>query len=151
VLEWKDGGANDGPAPKLEGIVLDDAVAEKTGEWADGSLVESRRVGVGYIHDGNKNKGACTVRWRPEIPQIAEYEIVLHFPPNSNRATNVPVTIEVSGAAARTIKVNQQDKSGRASLGRFQLPRGKGIAITISNTDTDGHVIADGVQLVQKR
>jgi hypothetical protein len=151
VLEWTGAGTNIAPPPKLDGIVLDDAEAEKTGEWADGSLVESRRVGVGYIHDGNKNKGACTVRWRPEIPQIAEYEIVLHFSPNPNRATNVPVTIEVSGAAARTIRVNQQDKSGRASLGTFQLSRGKGIAITISNMDTDGHVIADGVQLVQKR
>jgi hypothetical protein len=151
VLEWKDGGANVGPAPKLGGIVLDDAEAEKAGDWADGSLVESRRVGVGYVHDGNKNKGACTVRWRPEIPQAGEYEIVLHFPPNPNRATNVPVTIEVSGAAARTIKVNQQEKGGRASLGTFPLSRGNGIVITISNTDTDGHVIADGVQLLLKQ
>ena len=148
VLEWTGAGTNIAPAPKLDGIVLDDAEAVKTGEWADGSLVESRRVGVGYIHDGNKNKGACTVRWRPEIPQAGEYEIVLHFPPNPNRATNVPVTIDVSGAAARTIKVNQQDKSGRASLGKFNLPRGKETTISISNMDTDGHVIADGVQLI---
>jgi hypothetical protein len=76
---------------------------------------------------------------------------VLHFPPHPNRATNVPVTIEISGAAARTMKVNQQDKAGRASLGTFQLARGKGITITISNMDTDGYVIADGVQLLPKR
>jgi FAD dependent oxidoreductase len=151
VLEWTGGEANLAPAPKLEGIVLDDTEAEKAGEWIAGTLVESRRVGIGYIHDGNKDKGACTVRWRPEIPQAGEYEIVLHFPPHPNRATSVPVTIETSNTAARTVRINEQDDSARASLGTFRLPRGKPITITLSNKDTDGYVIADGVQLVPKQ
>jgi hypothetical protein len=156
ILAW-DGTPSDGGNPRsaaapvqLEGIVLDDAEAARTGDWQPGSLVETRRVGSGYIHDGNTNKGGCTVRWTPDIPAEGEYEIVFHFSPNPNRATNAPVTIEVPGAPPRTVKVNEQEKSGRASLGTMRLPMGKGVAITLSNQGTDGHVIADGVQLLAK-
>ena len=51
---------------------------------------------------------------------------------------------------AKTVKVNEQDKTGRATLGTFRLPRGKGTAITVTNHDTNGHVVADGVQLLKR-
>ena len=156
VLKW-DGTPSDGgnpsqatAAPKLAGLVLDDADAVKTGEWIAGTLADSRRVGTGYIHDGNVNKGGSTVRWTPEISEARDYEIVLHFSPNPNRATNVPVRLEVPGAEPRIVKVNQQEKTGRAALGSFSLPRGKGTVITLSNEGTDGHVIADGLQMLAK-
>ena len=149
VLAWKEAPAAS-PAPKLDGLVLDDSEAKATGEWIAGTLLESRRVGAGYLHDGNANKGMMSLRWTPEIPEAREYEIFLHFPPNPNRATNAPVTIDILGAETRTVKVNEQEKSGHMSLGTFRLPQGKGTTITLSNKDTDGHVIADGVQLLAK-
>ena len=149
ILEWT------GPAPTpaalkphLEGLVLDDEQAAKTGEWQDGALSSSARIGEGYLHDGNADKGQLRVAWTPEIKTAGEYEIILHFPSNANRAKNVPVTV-AGGGASQTIKVNQQNKSDRQSLGRFQLPAGKGTLITVSNEGTDGHVIADGVQLLK--
>jgi hypothetical protein len=33
-------------------------------------------------------------------------------------------------------------------LGRYRLPKGRLTTLTISNKDTDGHVIADGVQFL---
>ncbi len=152
MLAWKETAAAPPapPTPKLEGIVLDDTDAQKTGNWQPGSLVETRRVGTGYIHDGNTDKGNCTVRWTPEIPAAGEYEIVLHFPPNPNRATNAPVMIEIPNTPTRTVKVNEQEKSGHISLGTFRLPQGKGTTITLWNKDTDGHVVADAVQLLAK-
>ena len=149
VLEWKSDEAKVAPAPKLEGIVLDDAGAKATGEWSAGSLVESRRVGTGYIHDQNANKGACSLRWTPDIAEPGDYEIVLHFPPNPNRATNVPVTIETGGKSV-TVKVDEKEKSGAALLGTFALAKGRSVSIAISNKDTDGYVVADGVQLRRK-
>ena len=137
------------PKPKLDGLVLDDEAAEKTGEWQHGSIGSSSRVGEGYLHDGDADKGALRVLWRPEIPATAEYEIVLHFPSNPNRSTKVPVTIQIAGGQPKTVEVDQQDKSGRASLGRFSLKAGKDTTITLSNTGTKGHVIADGVQLIK--
>ena len=134
------------PPPKLEGIVLDDSDADKQGTWLDGSLVETRRVGHGYVHDGNARKGELSLRWTPEIREAGEYEIILHFAPNPNRATNVPVTVEAAGAAS-VVKVDQKQNRGNQSLGRYRLSKGRSATITLSNADTDGHVIGDGVQL----
>jgi hypothetical protein len=150
VLAWTGAGAGLAkaapPPPNLDGLVLDDADAQKTGEWTSGSLSELRRVGTGYIHDMNENKGACSIRWSPEIAEAGEYELILHFPPNPNRATNVPVTIEVAGKATE-VKVNEKDAGGAAPLGRFTLPAGKALSVTVSNRDTNGFVVVDGLQL----
>jgi len=43
------------------------------------------------------------------------------------------------------VKVNQKSQ-GELSLGKFKLPAGKATTVTISNKDTDGYVILDGVQ-----
>ncbi|HEY6169353.1 MAG TPA: FAD-dependent oxidoreductase, partial [Verrucomicrobiae bacterium] len=151
VLEWT------GPArarttsidPKsLPGIVLDDEQAEKKGDWSESHM--ARYVGSGYLHDANANKGAMSVTWRPEIPKAGTYEIFLLYPPLGNRASNVPVTVTVEGGETKTVKVNQKTagKNNERSLGKFELPAGKSVTITLSNEGTDGHVIADGVQLV---
>jgi len=149
VIEWTGPGrAIIAPKPLLEGLVLDDEQAVKTGEWQHGSIGSSARIGEGYLHDGNADKGKFQVVWTPEIKTAGDYEIILYFPSNPNRATNVPVTIAV-GEETKTIKVNQQDKSERQSLGRFHLPAGKTTRITLSNEGTDGHVIVDGVQILK--
>jgi hypothetical protein len=132
-------------ARKLPGIVLDDAQAEKTGEWTPGTL--DPRVGAGYVHDQNANKGAMTVKWKIEVPETGDYQVVFHFPPNANRATNVPVTI-TRGEEASSFKVNEQDKSGEAKLGTFKFTKGTQAILSVSNAETNGHVIIDGVQLL---
>src|SRR5205085_1810018 len=104
ILEWTGGApAAGGPRaplvdPKsLKGIVLDDADGRKTGAWLPSSRAGDRKVGTGYIHDGNANKGDVSIAFTPEIPREGEYEIILLFPPNENRATNVPVTVTIEG------------------------------------------------------
>ncbi len=137
------------PAP-LPGIVLDDEQAQKEGEWNPGSQVATRRVGSGYIHDNNSDKGAMSVKWAAVVNDPGEYEVVLHFAPNPNRATNAPVTIEHRGGEPKTVKVNQKQPSGAQSLGKIKLGKGETVTITLSNKETDGYVIADGVQLLKK-
>jgi len=150
ILSWTGPARQaDVPPPKLDGLVLDDEVAVKAGEWQEGSISTSRRVGTGYLHDGNDNKGACTARWTPEIAEAGNYELVLHFPPNPNRATNLPVTIEVGGKVT-TVKVNERDKSGAASLGTFALPAGKSVTLSLTNAGTDGFVVLDGLQIIRR-
>ncbi len=155
VLEWKATAAGQSrdhddvkPAVQLVGIVLDDAQAEKTGAWVDGNLGGSQRVGAGYIHDQNKSKGAMTVKWTASVEEAGRYEVVLHWPPNANRATNVPVSIQAGAAPAKIVKVNEKQAGGSFSLGNYALPKGGRILITLSNADTDGFVVADGVQLL---
>ena len=135
------------PEPKLEGIVLDDADAARKGEWVPGSLVDTRRVGSGYIHDGNTSKGAASLSWMPEIPEAGEYELLFHFPPNANRARKVPVTVTAAGRET-TVLVDETDRAAVKSLGRFQLPGGRNTRVEVSNKGTEGYVVADGIQIL---
>lgn len=152
VLKWdpalpgQSGGNPGSEAAKLPGIVLDDSQAEKAGQWASGTL--DPRVGGGYLHDNNANKGTASVKWTITSQEDARYDLFLHFPPNANRATNVPVSVTI-GETTQETTVNQQNSSGVAKLGTFNLSRGAKAVITVTNHGTDGHVIADGVQALK--
>jgi hypothetical protein len=153
ILQWTatsapGGGVNpESPAPKLDGIVLDDTDAKLVGNWESGAF--AGRVGHGYVHDGNAAKGQKSATWNPEIPADGSYEIIFHWVPNPNRATNVPVSITVGGDTV-TVKIDEKEKSGARSLGRFTLGKGKSVAIGVKTEGTDGHVILDGVQLLKQ-
>jgi hypothetical protein len=152
VLDW----TNATPARaavsalKLDGLVLDDRDAAKAGDWVESSVV-GHHVGPGYVHDGNGHKGEMTVTFTPTIPAPGEYELVLISTPNANRASNVPVTVSIVGNPGRTIqekvvRVNERFASTH-SLGRFELPSGQGTKVIVSNRDTDGFVVVDGLQV----
>jgi len=137
-------------ALKLDGLVLDDRDAAKAGDWVESSVV-GHHVGHGYVHDGNGHKGEMTVTFTPAIPASGEYELVLISTPNANRASNVPVTVSIVGNPGRTIqekvvRVNERSASTH-SLGRFELPRGQATKVIVSNRDTDGFVVVDGLQV----
>lgn len=154
ILEWTGpkptGEPNDQTLPQrtLTGLLVDDEKAQKTGEWTLSPRREFR-IGSGYIHDDNANKGALSIAFTPEIAEAGEYEIFFVFTPNGNRASNVPVTINIGGQDVKTVMVNQKPPSeGLISLGKFQLPKGATTRVTISNTGTDGYVVVDGIQVV---
>jgi hypothetical protein len=153
ILEWNGAarGTSDNIDPKsLPGIVLDDTQAEVKGDWIRAAAL--RCLGAGYLHDGNAGKGAMTASFYPEIPEGGNYEILLLYPPQANRATNVRVTIAVEGATPKATHVNQKTAGPNqdTSLGTFVLAAGKSVTITVSNEATDGHVIVDGLQLLRR-
>ena len=129
------------------GLVIDDTDAQKTGGWTVSTITGAQHAGTGFLHDGNARKGELSVRWTPEIAEPGDYEIELLFPPNVNRATNTPVTIELPGRPPQTVKVNERELGGAKSLGIFTLARGKSLTVRLSNRDTDGYVVADGILL----
>jgi len=159
VLEWdpslnrvESGSAPLIAAAMLPGIVLDDADGKKTGMWAASIRSGDRKVGTGYVHDGNARKGEATITFTPDVSVDGEYELVLIAPSNPNRATNVPVTIALPGAEPVTVKLNLRGEEGKAfhSAGTFRLPKGARTAVTVSNRDTDGFVVVDGLQLLPR-
>jgi ribulose 1,5-bisphosphate synthetase/thiazole synthase len=138
------------PLAQLEGIVVDDTQATKVGQWIASTVPEMRRVGTGYVHDGDARNGEAKIVFTPDLPAAGEYEIRVYFPPNPNRAARVPVTVTVSGGETRITHINQRSETtqGVVPLGRFKLPAGKLTSVTLSNRDTDGYVVADGVQFL---
>ncbi len=155
ILEWTGAvhpeSRSSGPPPKLEGIVLDDTDAKKIGDWESGSIVRDRQIGAGYIHDGNAKKGELALRWTIEVMQAGSYEIIFHFPVSGNRATNVPLVVDVDGKPT-AVRVDQRDPAskGAVSLGTYNLPQGAKTTVTLSTEGTNGYVVADGLQVLKK-
>ena len=152
VLVWTGPkrGAAAGVDPKsLKGVVVDDDKAKIVGEWGVSS-VNPGYVGSQYLHDNNDGKGEKSVNYVIALPEAGTYDVRLSYPPNANRATNVPVTIQTSERATE-VKVNQRQKptldGSFVSLGKFAAE--KEITIIIKTTGTDGHVIADAVMAVR--
>jgi hypothetical protein len=134
-----------GPRPKLEGIVVDDADASKTGEWT-ASTSATGFVGNAYLHDENKDKGKKSVRFTAKLPGEGSYEVFFFYTPNPNRATNVPILI---GDKRVTVNERQPHKDGRVSLGVFTLPASP--TVEVLTEGTDGFVVVDAVQFVPKK
>ncbi|NND98174.1 MAG: DUF1553 domain-containing protein, partial [Pirellulaceae bacterium] len=133
----------------LVGTVVDDADATKTGHWKASTLFKSF-VGVGYVHDDNRNKGDAAIRFATRLSQSGQYEVRVSFSDGSTRASNVPVTVETS-AGEQSVVLNQQKATIAPtwrSLGSFAFSDQSDAAVTLSNTGTSGYVIADAVQFI---
>ncbi len=135
---------------KLDGILIDDTAAEKTGTWTSGNIAGTQRIGPGYLHDSNTDKAAKSLKWSIPVEKPGTYEIHFHYPPNANRATNVP--IHLAGAGRNIdVRVNEQLKEGSTLLGTFDFKTADTLTITVGTKDTDGFVVVDGIQLLTKQ
>ncbi len=134
---------------RLAGIVVDDAQAEKTGEWKASTLYK-HFVGDGYIHDNNTQKGNASIRFSARLPKSGRYEVRLSHSPGSNRASAIPVSLETAGGI-QSIVVDMrkvQIEPMWTSLGTFEFSSNADAAVTIRNDGTSGYVIADAVQFL---
>lgn len=134
----------------LKGIVLDDTQAKLTGQWGS-SAATGGYIGSGYLHDSDTGKGEKQARFETTVKTGGTFEVRVAYSANSNRATNVPVAVEC-GDTKRSTTINQtkQPKIDDlfVSVGKVVAKAGEKISVTISNQDTDGHVIVDGVQFL---
>ena len=142
---------NPSTGPRPTGLVTDDAHAALTGDWS-ASHAQQPFIGSGYLHDGNAEKGRRSARFEVAIPKPGRYEVRVAYTANPNRATNVPVAVEHAGGRS-VVKVNQRLEPPFeklfAPVGVYEFT-GTSAVVEISNVDTDGYVIVDAVQLVEK-
>jgi hypothetical protein len=147
ILKWT------GPVRKppidlktLPGIVVDDADAELTGNWSRSQSV-GRYVGTCYRHDRNEGQGQKSAVFRPKLARAGRYEVRVAYTPSSNRATNVPVTIDHADGTT-TVLVNQKKSPGKTGFHALGTYHFETAGVTISNKGTDGHVVIDAVQFL---
>jgi len=137
----------------LPGIVIDQTQAEATGDWTH-SEYGRPFILEGYLHDGDTDKGAKSLRFKPRLSRAGNYELRIAYGAFGNRATNTPVTVQTS-RGTQTVHVNQQVKPPIDglfhSLGTFWLDAGEATSIVISNAGSDGHVVVDALQLIPPR
>lgn len=133
----------------LQGIVMDDTDAELTGIWTH-SASSAKYVGSDYIHDSHAEKGVKSVKWSLKAPCSGQYDLRCSYSPNPNRAASVPLRITYRGQT-KTVLVNQKkipEIDGLFHhLDSLKLDAGDTIDVVLSNEGTNGHVIADAVQL----
>ncbi len=144
--------AEDGGSPVLapsaiDGIVVDDEQARAVGPWTR-STHSGRYINAGYSHDANTDKGEKSLTFQPDLPTVGRYEVRLAYSPDSNRATNVPITL-LTADGETTLRVNQRLDPPIArrfvSLGTHRFEAGNQYFVRINTEGTDGHVVADAV------
>jgi hypothetical protein len=141
-LAWRDQPS----AKSLPGLVIDDDIAKTTGTWTTGTLAPV--VGSTYLHDGNQGKGDKTVTFEIKVAQPGDYEVKLLYVANPNRSSKTPVYLTLGGVDKRVF-VDQRKRDGVGkSLGTWPIE--SSVTVTVSNHDTDGFVVVDGVQLLPK-
>jgi hypothetical protein len=137
-------GAGLDPA-RLDGIVVDDAQATRTGAWVF-STATTPFVGEGYHHDNNEGQGQKKVRFTPKLPKAGEYEVRLFYPAHANRATNALAVVH-GADGDKTFRVNQRLSAGPQGhlLGVFRFEAGDAGYVELRDDEADGFVIADAV------
>lgn len=138
-------------APKLEGIVVDNDAAQFTGEWRASTSV-GPFVGLDYRHETDEGKGHATARFTPDLPRAGRYEVRVAYTAHPNRATNVPVLIQTAdGPVETTLNQRAKPQDGPfTSLGVHRFEAGKAGYVELLTEGTDGYVVADAVQWLEK-
>jgi lysophospholipase L1-like esterase len=115
-----------------------------TGTWTS-STTNSGFIGTDYLHDGNAEKGSKSFVFTPNIPTAGTYPVFLRWTSFTNRATNVPVTVNYKGGT-QTFQINQRESGGTwYKLGDFPLAAGTSGTVAVGNNATNGFVVADSL------
>jgi FAD dependent oxidoreductase len=139
-------------ASTLPGIIVDDRAVKYTGYWTHGENL-TPFVGTEYRY-ARTNSGEA--RFAFSVPKPGRYELLLSWVGHSNRATQVPCTIERGGEPLLKLRLNQQQNAaseakGFHSLGVFDFVPGKTNAVVLSTVGANGFVHADCLQVLEAK
>ena len=136
----------------LDGVVVDDERAELTGYWKS-STASNSYLSYGYKHDNNQAKGDAGAAFKTLLPKAGMYAVQFAYTANSNRATNVPVTIHhMKGKTTRFVneRITPPVDGAFIDLGVFQFAADGPAIVTVNNANTDGFVVIDGMRFIEK-
>ncbi|MEW4487566.1 FAD-dependent oxidoreductase [Thalassoglobus sp. JC818] len=132
---------------ELEGIVIDDRDALKTGKWTEGTGLKPY-IAYGYVYSTDPK---ASLTYRATAPKSGEYEVRIAYQPHENRGDEVPVTIH-STQSTQSVNVNMQKPApldkGFISIGKVRLKMGEEVSIVFRTTGAGGNVHGDAVQLI---
>ncbi len=148
-------------AADAKDVTMDDFDADEFGRW-DGAYPDNLPgaplrfsdvfYGPGIHRDVVRNgkKSPARLHFQPTIPQSGRYQLCLGFRPAKANATNVPVLVKHAGGNTK-LTVDER-KEGTAfnftPVGEFTFKAGETGFVEITNGNTDGRVLVDGVRWV---
>jgi hypothetical protein len=137
---------------KLPGVVVDDTDAVVKGPWTRSSNFKNH-IGRGYLHDDARGDGQSTITFRAKLPEAGRYELRIAYSAHPTRAQKVPVVIE-SGGVKTTVEFDQTLllPAGEAfrSAGAVDV-KDTSVSVTLTNSKTEGFVIADAIQWLKSK
>jgi hypothetical protein len=150
VLSLPAGGSGMDPK-KLEGTVVDDADAERTGFEGVSQSVKPF-IGEGYRHDGGNIGTPQKAVFRAKAN--GKFEVRIAYTANPNRRKNVTIVIHAAGGP-KEILLDQTKRPKTPpfhSLGVFDFNETAVVEIRNDkkNPNDEGHVVVDAVQLVRQ-
>ena len=127
----------------LPGIVVDETKAQLEGDWKSSTSIKPY-VGDSYHFAPS---GTSIARFETNLAKAGRYEVRISHTASSNRATNVPVTVQhADGQTRRQLNHRQSPPDGLfVSLGQFQFNAGP-TTVTLHCDGLNGLAIADAVQ-----
>ncbi|MGC8888172.1 MAG: FAD-dependent oxidoreductase [Verrucomicrobiia bacterium] len=138
------------PVSSLPGIVIDDMQAKLIGAWGSGNSLPNY-VGQGYRYIAPTTKGAAQYDFIIKDPGF--YEARMSYQQHTNRCSKTRVIINCADGAI-TKFVNQREKPpippSFLSLGTFEFEANSTNTILIDNTNADGFVNIDAIQILKK-
>ena len=136
---------------KLEGHVIDDEQAERTGKWTQGTGLKGY-VGNGY-HYASQNSDAV-MRFKYTVPEEGTYFIRVAYQPHENRGTQVPVRV-TDDMGTQEFHINMQKAppmaNGFIQVGKSKSKAGSELIVELGTQGAGGMVHGDAVQIVRKK
>lgn len=141
-----------GPPPglrpaKMEGLIIDDLQAKKTGKWTDGTGLKGF-VDMGYLYSSNPES---SIQYNFKAPVSGKHDIRLGYLSHENRGDRVPVQV-VIGDEVKEVTVNMKQKAPLKndfiSLGLFDLKKGQAAYVKVTAKNAGGTAHVDAVQVV---
>jgi len=142
-------------------VTVDDFDADLFGRW-DGTFPDYLPgpalrysdifLGPGIQRDVVRNgkKAPARARFQPTLPATGRYEVCLGFRPSKRQATNVPVTIRSADGGKKVLADERTETTpfNFTPLGEFRFKAGDSGFVEITNGNTDGFVVVDGVRWI---
>ncbi len=136
----------------IGGVIMssDKELVQYSGTWEKTTV-----SGMGGLFEYNhlqaapEQSASCT--YQLPVTESGVYKICLMYFPKDKNASNAKITVKYANGE-QTVDWNfrKGDKWGFAlAVGEHQLEKDKPASVTISNTNADGYIVADGVGFVK--
>lgn len=133
----------------LEGIILDDRIANFSGAWTEGQGLKGY-VDYGYRYAGSDS--GAKAEFTLKVKESGMYEIRVGYLAHENRGKSVPVTVQI-GDKSKVARIDMTKKAPLEndfySLGKFKLTPAQDGLLTIDTKGARGTVHVDAVQLIK--